>query len=177
MSKTICVTGHRPKRLYGYNLKDPRWEKLFDVFQEILVDKGCTEAITGMALGVDTIFALAVLNLRDEKKYPIKLHCAVPCYNLSEPWFNDEDINRFQHILNKADKVVYVTESDYVQGCLEKRNQYMVNNSDEVLAVWTGSSGGTKHCIDYAHYKKKPVTNLINEKGEIVYEGLCQNTN
>ena len=169
---TICVTGHRPKRLYGYDLKDSRWSELYDRFQKMLVEKNCTDAITGMALGVDTIFALAVINLRDEKKYPIKLHCAVPCHNLSEPWFNDEDINRFQHILDVADEVVYVTDSDYVQGCLEKRNKYMVDHSDEVISVWTGSAGGTKHCIEYAQYKGKVVTNIINQKGELLNEPI-----
>ena len=169
---TICVTGHRPKRLYGYDLTDKRWMNLYYKFQTMLRKKECTDAITGMALGVDTVFAFAVINLRNKDLYPIKLHCAVPCYNLSEPWFNDEDVNRFQQILDLADEVTYVTESDYVQGCLEKRNTYMVDHSDEVLAVWTGSGGGTKHCIEYAKYKGKPVTNLINEKGELLDEPI-----
>jgi len=171
MAKTICVTGHRPKKLYGYDLGNPRWVELHDVFQRILVEKECTTAITGMALGVDTVFALAVLDLRDKKGYKIQLHCAVPCHNLTEPWFDDEDIWRFNNILERADEVVYVTDSDYVPGCLEERNRYMVNHSDEVIAVWNGEKkGGTFHCISYADFKKKPVMNIINSKGEIIYD-------
>ena len=170
MTKTICVTGHRPKTLYGYDLTHPRWVELHDVFQKILVEKNCTDAITGMALGVDTVFALAVLDLRN-KGYKIRLHCAVPCRNLTEPWFDDEDIWRFGNILERADEVVYVTDSEYVPGCLEERNKYMVNHSDEVIAVWNGEKkGGTFHCISYANFKNKPVTNIINQKGEIIYD-------
>jgi uncharacterized phage-like protein YoqJ len=167
---TICVTGHRPKRLYGYDLTDPRWMKLYEKFQEILTKKNCDWAVSGMALGVDTIFALAVIDLRDNKGVNIKLHCAVPCHNQSEPWFNEEDISRYNQIIEQSDRVTYVTNSDYVDGCLEERNKFMVDISDEVLAVWTGEAGGTAHCIEYAEHEGRKVTNLIDERGEIVYD-------
>ena len=60
----ICVTGHRPDKLYGYDLTDPRWQDLKNIFKEKLIEMKCTNAISGMALGVDTIFALAVLELK-----------------------------------------------------------------------------------------------------------------
>lgn len=74
----ICVTGHRPNKLYGYDLSDYRWQRLKEQFKEILRENNCDEAITGISIGVDTIFALAALELR-ESGYPIKLHCAIPC--------------------------------------------------------------------------------------------------
>jgi uncharacterized phage-like protein YoqJ len=117
-----------------------------------------------MALGVDTIFALAAIELRDNHMFPIKLHCAIPCRNQSEPWHDMADIGRYKHILKSADRVTYVSNHNYTNGCLEARNRFMVDLSDEVLAVWTGSAGGTSHCIEYANRKGKQVTNLINEK-------------
>lgn len=33
---------------------------------------------------------------------------------------------------------------------MQKRNEYMVDHSDKVIAVWDGSKSGTKNCIDYA---------------------------
>ena len=62
----ISVTGHRPDKLYGYDLSDKRWQELKNQIKNTLKSNNCTEAITGMALGVDTIFALAVLELKDE---------------------------------------------------------------------------------------------------------------
>lgn len=32
----ICVTGHRPNKLYGYNLSDPRWQRLKNQLKSIL---------------------------------------------------------------------------------------------------------------------------------------------
>ena len=29
----ICVTGHRPDKLYGYDLTDPRWQDLKNIFK------------------------------------------------------------------------------------------------------------------------------------------------
>lgn len=62
----IAVTGHRPNKLYGYNLNNKKNIELKEKFKEILIENNCTEAITGMALGVDTIFALSVLELKTE---------------------------------------------------------------------------------------------------------------
>lgn len=33
---------------------------------------------------------------------------------------------------------------------MQKRNEYMVNLADKVIAVWGGSSGGTANCVRYA---------------------------
>lgn len=151
----ICVTGHRPGRLYGYDLLDPRWKQLSDKLQEILTNERCTEAISGMALGVDTVFALAVLDLK-EKGYPITLHCAVPCRGQDSRW-NAADKRRYRDICGKADKVVYVSDSSYNVGCMQRRNMYMVDHADKVLAVWDGGCGGTKNCIEYAKQKGKEI--------------------
>ena len=81
----ICVTGHRPDKLYGYDLTDSRWQNLKNIFKEKLIEMKCTNAISGMALGVDTIFALAVLELKKEG-HPIQLHCALPCPEQCKKW-------------------------------------------------------------------------------------------
>ena len=74
----ICVTGHRPKLLYCYDLNNEKWQALKEKFKLLLQEEKCTEAITGMALGTDQIFALAVLELKESGK-DIKLTCAIPC--------------------------------------------------------------------------------------------------
>lgn len=144
----ICVTGHRPNKLYGYNLSDPRWQKLKKQFKQILKENNCDEAITGMALGVDTVFALAALELKDEG-YGIKLHCAIPCKNHSCKWIK-ESVDQYNEILSKADIVNLVSDEEYKPWLMQKRNEYMVNLADKVIAVWDGSSGGTANCVRYA---------------------------
>lgn len=149
----LCVTGHRPGKLYGYDLSDPRWERLRSVLKKILIEKECKEAITGMALGVDTIFALAVLELKNEG-YDIKLHCAIPCKNQEARW-SKKDQRLYNNILKRADSVRIVSNTGYNLSVMQKRNEYMVNSSDGVIAVWDGSKSGTANCVRYAKEKER----------------------
>lgn len=155
----ISVTGHRPNKMYGYNLKDTRWIELKNKFKEILKQNNCTEAISGMALGVDTVFALAVLELKNED-YPIKLHCAIPCKNHSCKWIK-ESIDLYNKILSKADIVKLVSDEEYKPWLMQKRNKYMVNLADKVIAVWDGTNGGTGNCVKYANKVKKDVIRIL----------------
>jgi len=40
---------------------------------------------------------------------------------------------------------------------MQKRNQFMVDNSRVIIAYWDGSKGGTKNCLDYALLKNKTI--------------------
>ena len=33
---TICFTEHRPNKLYGYNINNPQWAKLKNIFKLLL---------------------------------------------------------------------------------------------------------------------------------------------
>jgi uncharacterized phage-like protein YoqJ len=160
MGYAIAVTGHRPKKIFGYNMEDIRYKNMKNYIKKYLLEKGCTDAITGMALGVDQIFALAVLELKEEGT-DINLHCAIPCKNHPCKWPKSSQV-QYYDILGKADEVVYVSEEEYRPYLMQKRNEYMVDRADEVLAVYDDRlGGGTKNCIDYAEKNKKLVT-IIN---------------
>ena len=40
---------------------------------------------------------------------------------------------------------------------MQKRNEYMVDNSDYVIAVWNGKPSGTENTVKYANKKNKVV--------------------
>lgn len=103
----------------------------------------------------DTIFAIAALELKNEG-YNIKLHCAIPCKNHSNQW-NKKDRQLYNYILSKADAVKLVSKEEYKPYLMQKRNEYMVDNSDIVIAVWDGSKSGTANCIEYAKSKHKEI--------------------
>lgn len=148
---TIAVTGHRPNKLWGYDLNNPPYQKLQQLFEQILTDTGCTDAWTGMALGADTVFAHAVLALRD-KNLPIRLHCAIPCRGQSSRW-SAGAVREYDQILQLADSIVLVTDAPYSPRLMQVRNEYMVNHSDFVIAVWNGTPGGTANCVRYARHR------------------------
>ena len=62
-----------------------------------------------------------------------------------------------RRILKKADSVTLVSER-YTPECMLKRNRYMVDKSDLVIAVFNGiKSGGTWYTINYAQKKNKTI--------------------
>ena len=149
---TCCFTGHRPNKLpWGYNEKGIRFflfkSRLRKTIKES-IKNGYNYFISGMALGFDMLFAEIVLSLK--KKHPnIMLECAIPCLNQTERW-SCASIERYNTIVSKADRVTYVSVQPYYNGCMQKRNKYMIDTSSLLIAVYNGLSGGTKQTIKLA---------------------------
>lgn len=157
---TLAFTGHRPSSLNGYNPADNKeiLFKLKDLIVDYIENKQVETFISGMALGIDQWAARIVLKLKE--KYPhIKLVAAVPCANHCGKW-NQSDREVWQMIIDKADKVYYVSEEPYTNWCMQKRNEWMVDNANYVLAVWSGSRGGTGNCVNYAKKMNREIVQL-----------------
>jgi len=153
----LAVTGHRPNKLFGYELSHPKYRILYNILFAQLEDNIPELCVSGMALGVDTLFAIASINYK--KKYPdrsAKLECAIPCLNHSCKW-NDKDKQIYNNILGKADIVTLVTNEEYQPWLMQKRNEYMVDKCDILLAVWDGSAVGTNNCVKYARKLDKEI--------------------
>lgn len=165
--KTCCVTGHRPQG-FPWNYADTQCS-FHKQYKKFLTDKisnlisdGFTHFISGGAIGVDMDFAEAVLALRNSQFPNIHLEIAVPCQGQDLKW-RTADKERYRTILEKANKVTILSEH-YTRFCMQKRNEYMVNNSDLVLAFWNDeTTGGTYNTISYAKRKNKTldITHLL----------------
>ena len=44
---------------------------------------------------------------------------------------------------------------------MQKRNEYMVDLADKVIAVWNGSTGGTYNCVKYAEKCGKEIIRIV----------------
>lgn len=108
-----------------------------------LVHESPDEVISGVALGWDTAWAIAALRLG------IDLTCAVPFEGQERAW-PPQSQQRYHKILRKSHRVEIVCKGSYSAAAMQKRNEWMVDNSDRVVALWDGSSGGTGNCIKYA---------------------------
>lgn len=156
---TCCFTGHRPKSLpCGYNEEHPTCKmikyRLRQLIDGIICRKSVTHFISGLAEGVDTWAAEIVLEIKDE--YPkIALEAAIPCENQAASW-NVKSKELRDRIMTMCDKVT-VLQKNYTYDCMMKRNKYMVDNSDYVIAVWNGRPSGTTNTIRYAASKGKSV--------------------
>lgn len=158
---TACFTGHRPDKLKGYDPKDNR-DLIWEIYKEIerhIEDKSVTTFISGMALGVDIWAARAVLYAKRNGYPDVKLICAIPCKNHPSKW-NAQSQKEWQSIVEQADEVFYVSEEEYKPSLMQRRNIWMVDESDYVIAVWDGSPGGTGNCVKYAQKENKQITTI-----------------
>ena len=149
-----CFTGHRPEKLTA-----PEWLVKRELEREIrqAIADGLDVFITGMARGVDIWAAEVVLDLRDAGA-PIRLMCASPFEGFEHSW-NEEWQRRYCRIMNVADHTLFVCKG-YSRTCFQIRNEWMVDHSARVIAVYNGESGGTKNTIKYAADKSVPVIYL-----------------
>ncbi len=150
-----CFTGHRPQFL-----KRPEDDIRADLENSILqaVTEGYTTFITGMACGVDIWAAEIVLRLKDSSHPELHLAAAVPFPGFNNAW--DEDWKqRYGAVLSRAEYVKELGPA-FSRGIYQKRNEWMVDHSAKVIAVYNGKTGGTGNTIRYARRRKVPVVLL-----------------
>lgn len=146
----LSATGHRPDKLGGYSNKV--LSNLIDTAVAGITKLNPDKIISGMALGWDTAVAIAAIKLK------IPLIAAVPFKGQERVW-TPTSKELYYKILHKAE-VVYVCDGGYAPWKLQKRNEYMINNSTTTLALWNGTSGGTGNCIKYATSKSHNIINM-----------------
>ncbi len=161
LNNACAFTGHRPERLpWGYDEEDYRCIQFkVDLETQIrtLYAQGITHYISGMALGTDQYFAETVLALQDQG-VDIILECAIPCETQSKSWTLLQK-ERYRRIIDHA-QLETVVQNHYTRDCMMRRNRYMVNSANTLLAAYDGNSkGGTARTIAYA--MKKNVNLLI----------------
>ncbi len=152
----VCFTGHRTLN-YKYidtdvwpNLTEPWlyvWEPLTRIIAQLSY-KGHTTFISGGALGFDMLAALGVIALK-RTGMSLKLTIALPFDGHNSNWKSKSSVSLMNGILTAADNIVYVSSPPYAAWKMQVRNQWMVDNSTEHVALHKpGSSGGTLNCIN-----------------------------
>lgn len=144
-------TGHRPPKLGGYTAAVER--RLRALALAWLTEAQPSKIISGMALGWDLAWAEAALTLG------IPVVAAVPFEGQERLW-PAESQRRFQRVFNAASERIVICPGGYASWKMQKRNIWMVNHADVVVALWDGSAGGTGNCVQYALSRKRPIVNL-----------------
>jgi uncharacterized phage-like protein YoqJ len=143
----VAFTGHRPDKLGGYGpslLQD----RVRAAVRGTLGVWAASWAISGMALGLDQ------WAVEECVKLGIPFTAAVPFDGQESRW-PDESQRHYRGLLGLARNVVVVSEGGYAAWKMQKRNEWMVDNCDRLLAVWDGSDGGTANCVRYARSRQK----------------------
>jgi len=166
---TCAFTGHRPNSFhFGYNEKHPDCKKLkLNIASQIttIMDNGVSTFLTGMALGVDIWGAEIVLALKQQRP-DLRLIAVLPCETQANKW-SVELRERYFNILAECDDVVYISRH-YTKDCMLKRNRWLIDHANFVLAVYNGKPwGGTAYTVNYAYKKKRAVILIHPDTGEV----------
>lgn len=168
-----CFTGYRPQK-FPFKLKrgDEGFEQFENaLFEQVLklAEENCRVFYCGMAMGFDMIAAETVLAVKNAFSEPLKLICVLP-FEAQGDSFSGGWKERFYCVLERADEIKILSK-DYFSGCYQKRNKFMVDNSDYVITWYDGKKGGTRNTIDYALKRGRQVFNIYeNSVDDLGYQ-------
>lgn len=156
----VAITGHRPERI-------PDMKAMEEALSEAYLELEVTKVIQGMAAGIDLLAARTAFRLD------------IPFIS-ARPWAGHTprvaDQISYENAIVYAEEVVNVHPSIKYPGAwvYQKRNEWMVDRAELVIAVWDGQpKGGTYNCVKYAHdVKELPILMIDPVAGYgVLFEG------
>lgn len=151
--QTCCFFGHR-------RLPEEKIEQIvirLDREIENLINQGVTDFISGGGLGFDLLAASLIIAKKEMGK-KIRLIFALSCKDQDKFW-SDEQRRLYHSLLGEADEIIYISE-EYTDGCMKKRNRYLVDNSAYCICAWLHPFSSTDQTIKYARQKGVKVISL-----------------
>jgi uncharacterized phage-like protein YoqJ len=146
----VTVTGHRPDKLGGYKLPNPMYDLVLKGLYDAFLHFKPSYVITGMSLGIDQWAAELCININ------IPFLAAIPFQGQDSIW-PPQSKAKYQWLLTKAAGKYVINEGGFEGWKMQKRNEWMINRSHQVIAAFNGTPGGTANCLGYAAQVGKPV--------------------
>lgn len=157
---SVAVTGHRPDKLGGYR-PNPTLQHI-DTLLTTTLNRLQTlipslHAISGMALGVDQLYARICTRLR------IPFSAYIPFHGQERRWPAASQ-HDYQALLQLASAIHYTVQPspqplsyDDIRRALLQRNADMVAVAHAAIAVWNGTPGGTAHAVGLIRATQMPL--------------------
>lgn len=154
-TNSVAFSGHRS---IPEHRKEVLKKKLTEKIR-LLYAMGIRDYYCGMALGFDMLAAEVVLSLKSELPQ-LKLIAVVPFKGQSARWRYNEQ-TRYKAILARCDDVILLSK-EYYNGCLLRRNDYMLSHSCGLVAFFDGKpKGGTFYTCRKAKSLGMDIINLF----------------
>ncbi len=154
--RVVAFTGHRPQGLDAFHEEAKR--KLRAILQheiQCAIKRGANTFLSGMAMGVDLIAAEEVLHAK-KAGYPIRLLAVLP-FQAQANTYPPPMRTRYEAALAAADEVILLQQG-YTKQCFEKRNRYLVERCDLLVAVFNGNERtGTAQTMRMARHAYKEI--------------------
>lgn len=158
MDKSLSISGHRLDKLESLSDSNSFLDSVRDILYikiNSYIDRGFNRFYVGMSDGIDLWAGQILLELKS-CQYPQLEIVAVKPYPNHGNNFSKEDKALYNEILEEASLVVCTSEKSS-KWCYLQRNQYMVDNSTNLLALVSDLHSGTGRTINYAKSLNRPV--------------------
>lgn len=155
-AQSVCFSGHR---LIPQGKRTELKQELRTEIAKAYA-RGVRNFYCGMALGFDTLAATAALSLQCELP-GMRVIAVIPFQGQADRW-TEADRELYEDILANVDETVVLSRR-YYDGCLLRRNDYMLERSGGVIAYFDGQpKGGTYYTCKMARSHGLDVTNLYD---------------
>ena len=160
--KVCCLTVQgKEEWLWNREATDLRYQHLQNQLREelfrMITRYHVRNFLCGMDLGVSLWAAEIILELK--QTYPITLECVIPYETLTSDW-TEENRDRYFSIVAQADEETML-QTRYTEDCEKKRDQYMVDHSDYVIAVLLDATVSTSDTLRYARRKRLGIRTVL----------------
>lgn len=133
----VAGTGHRIEKI------GDRIGAVISATRDLVLELRPDHIISGMATGFDQALAAVARDLG----IPWTAAIPFPGQHLRWPEAAQEEYHR---LLEHAADIAIVSPSYEGPWVMQRRNVWMVDRCELLIACWDGSSGGTANCLKYA---------------------------
>jgi len=164
--KRCAITGHRPTRFrFKYDENNNGCKRIKKRIRDqliLLYEQGYRQFWVGGALGVDMWAGEILLRLKEQPEYnEIQLMIALPFEGHDEGWIV-RSRQRMAFLIRHSTETVIVGQKNAPPAVsFRRRNEYMVDRADCLLAVYDNDKAirsGTGMTVHYAEKKGLPIT-------------------
>ena len=178
-SKACAITGHRPSRFKWRNNENntgcKRLKKRLNEQFVLLYEQGVKEFWIGGSLGVDLWAGEELLRLKTQPEYSdLQIHLALPLEGHDINW-DESQRARMNALRDSCTSVTVIGESGQPAVLYKKRNYYMVDHSDFLVAVYDKDRSirsGTGMTVNYAKKKHLRIIYIHPDSGKISSEPI-----
>lgn len=163
--RSCAFTGHRPRSFsFGYDETHPAFLALRERMKNCIVqalNAGCRRFYCGMAEGVDLWCAEIVLQTGSHYDPKPELIAVVPFMGqdktMREPFY------KRYHLVMRSAKERYLVSPEYHKDCFRKRNRFLVDSCDALIAVYLSDEplSGTMQTVHYAERKGRKIFRVV----------------
>lgn len=155
---SVCFSGHRN---VPFSTQKDLKQRLKSEIAKAYAD-GYRCFYCGMAMGFDLLAAEAALSLQNELK-DLQVIAVVPFQGQADRW-SIEAQAKYERVLSAVNDVI-VLSGRYYNGCLLRRNDYMVSRSSRLITYYDGSNkGGTFYTVREAERHGLETVNLYDSE-------------